>query len=125
MTARRRGWRIWGAVFAAYLLVIQATLTAVTFGAQAAGPQRGLFDEVICATSPAGAPGQAKHTGLPNCCVLGCAMFGVGGAPGPETAAVAPPQAITVALRRPPSFDAVATTQPRSAFRTRAPPQAA
>lgn len=123
MTARRSGWRTWGAILAAYLLVLQATLTGMTLGAHAA-PSAGVVGAVICSsatTSSDAAPGRGERHVLPNCCVLGCSMSGGGAAPGSDSVRLDAPAAAAF-LHRSYAFDAVSATPERSPRTTRAPP---
>lgn len=95
MAIRRQGWSSWVALFAAYLLVIQALSGAFATGAGAAPAQLDIFGNVICtshgATTLPDGPADRNH--LPDCCLVGCSMF--------SPVAVSPPDAVSIAAAPP------------------------
>ncbi|WP_112664282.1 hypothetical protein [Microvirga flavescens] len=84
---RKKGWASWVAVAAAYLIAVQTLLVGLTLGSAAAPLQTGDAHAVLCLTNPvAQQDGDASSgkTHLPNCCILGCGMFGSALAPPPQ-----------------------------------------
>lgn len=74
---RRSGLSTGVTFVAAYMLVLQALLGAFAMGAASASPMLDAFGHPLCITSgDQGDIGTGKdHTGLPDCCAPGCAMF--------------------------------------------------
>lgn len=70
---------IWGsgaAVFAAYMLVVQAMLGAFAMGAANATPGLDIFGNPLCLTSMDGAgEHESPKSAVPECCSAGCSMF--------------------------------------------------
>jgi len=124
----RREARAWFAISAAFLLVLQALLAGLSSGAQAAPVQRDYFGGIICAfegTSHSpddGAPGAPSH--VPNCCILGCSMFGPSVAPPPDLIVLHSPALVALAARRPPTLALLGLGAERTPRQTRAPPLA-
>jgi hypothetical protein len=127
LNKKGRRWSIPVALVAAYLLLLQSTLSAFAFATGPAASQIDAFGNVICthegtAQLPDGGP-HPSH--LPACCMLGCSMV---------SAAFAPPPDAGLALASL-SFEAVVFIFPaathldfarqRSPSNPRAPPRAA
>ena len=128
MTGRRGAWRTWGAILAAYLLVVQAAFAGMLLGAQAAPLRQADALNVLCSDrGAADDAGQApaKHHGLPNCCVAGCAMLGGGLAPGPSNDPVLHRPVIETTDSARPAFEAPTRTPERTSTTSRAPPATA
>lgn len=84
MSAHRSNTRRVVAWLAAYLLVVQAVLTGLTFGLQAAPSDPFGLHTILCSSANSAQPDTPLDTGHPrksDCCALGCAMFGAGIAP--------------------------------------------
>ncbi|MFG1462523.1 hypothetical protein V5F77_06445 [Xanthobacter sp. DSM 24535] len=128
MTAQHPAWKAWTAVAAAYLLVLQVLLIGMSIGAHA-GPLS-LVDGAgaLCLSSSSGGPpagDDAPAHALPDCCVLGCTMFGPAAAPPPPTALLVPPprsDGAPIAKMRPSAF--VRSSIAHSSSLARAPPAA-
>lgn len=115
------------AIFAAYLLVLQAMLTGLTLGVTAANADANLFTQVLCAPSGAdadGAPEPVRHS-LPKCCSTSCVMAGGGLAPPPALDVAAPLPAVVPVTTAFADRDAAPAPVERSPRSTRAPPHAA
>jgi hypothetical protein len=122
---RRSGWRIGGAVVAAYLLVLQAALAGLTWGAHASAPTADMFGGIICSPStPDGVPAPDDPRALPPCCVTGCPMAAAA-APAPDVVQAPRPKADAVTVAAGAAFDVVPHALERSPRTTRAPPATA
>jgi hypothetical protein len=122
---RRQGRTSWVALCAAYLLFFQALIGGFAIGASAASaafdPLSGLCRADGGQTTPDRPDQPAGHGHLPDCCTIGCSMFGGHMAPVFVAVLLVPqlagePEAAT--LRTAPAVVAV----PRSPANPRAPP---
>lgn len=125
VTGRRSGWRSWGAILAAYLLVLQAALTGLAVGAQASDAPFGGLGQILCSGDPVpadGAPDTAPRHAAPDCCVLGCQMLGVGMAPPPVAGLSQTPAFVLAAEPLPYRIAAAVAAPERGSGRPRGPP---
>ncbi|MDP3895891.1 MAG: hypothetical protein Q8Q62_04375 [Mesorhizobium sp.] len=108
MKIGRSRWGFGVALAAALMLVLQSLTGAWAMGANP-NPQTDLFGNVLCLTSGTDhgipAPGTPDHSGLPDCCAVGCGMFSAVAAPPPGTGTIAAPLVtiVVVAVRVEPS----------------------
>ncbi len=115
--------KVWG-VLAAYLLVLQATLTGLALGALpvAADP----FSTLCASGSATDRPDPVKpHGGLPDCCVAGCPMLGGGMAPPTDAVAAHGPLISAAAAPILDGRDVAPSLTHRSPRSTRGPPATA
>ncbi|RXF72833.1 hypothetical protein [Hansschlegelia zhihuaiae] len=127
MAARRKAWGSWGAIFAAYLLVVQAALAGLALGAQAAEPAFGPLGQILCSGGPIpldGAPTPSQHKSTPDCCAPGCPMLGGGMAPPAAASPAAVPTVETVTERLSSADAPVNSSRAWASKRPRGPPSA-
>lgn len=86
LKTRREGSNGWTAKLAAWLFLVQMLLGGFSMGADAQAMPRDQFGNVICTAGEAGwmhgggeEPGH--HSGILDCCALGCGMAGADRAP--------------------------------------------
>lgn len=113
------------AMFAAYLLVLQALLSGLACGANSAtAATLDAFGQVICGSgtaAPGGPSGPAHHT--PDCCcTTGCHVSITGGAPAPVALAV--PLSAELAVLEPAFVEAGHPATRHDPHNARAPPLA-
>lgn len=131
MTAPPPAWKAWTAWIAAYVLVLQMLVAGMAMGVRAAPLMGEGGDAVLClsaASEDAPKPdgGGAGHAGLPNCCILGCAMFGAAAVPPVPGWSIAPQPVARLQTAAPASIVVLRpTTHGPSPSLARAPPAAA
>lgn len=106
MKIGRSRWGLGVALAATLMLVLQSLTGAWAMGANP-NPQTDLFGNVLCVTSGTDhgipAPGTPDHSGLPDCCAVGCGMFSAVAPPLPDSGMIAAPLVATIVL--PPRAD--------------------
>jgi len=124
---RRKRWDLWVALGAAYFLVVQILVTGIALGADAAPSRQAGLPTVICSfhgpsTAPDGTGQPSGPAHLPDCCTLGCSMFGPAVAPPPAIASVSVARQVREAILAAPVDQTPPTTPRRTSGNPRAPP---